>query len=168
MLWCLLLIIISGIVAVKDLSKAIDGYIHIASPGFQFLTDCTRFRRIYGWQGLLCYGMCLLSMLAFLVIAGFRLFNALSKPALMWTSGVAGILLLLALVAGRLTISEKGSDQVEELMNEKWKEEKQIAPEHNEEVDLYQSAVLCNRTLSFIIWHVVGILGASLILFFTL
>ena len=57
---------------------------------------------------------------------------------------------------------------VEELMDEKWKAEKRIAPEHNEEVDLYQSAVLCNRTLPFISWHIIGILGASLILFFTL
>lgn len=53
-------------------------------------------------------------------------------------------------------------------MDEKWKAEKRIAPEHNEEVDLYQSAVLCNRTLPFISWHIIGILGASLILFFTL
>lgn len=168
MLWCLLLIIISGIVAVKDLSKAIDGYIHIASPGFQFLTDCTRFRRIYGWQGLLCYSICLLSMLAFLVITGFRLFNALSKQVLIWTSGAVCTLLLLSLLANWLTIRSKGSDQVEELMDEKWKAEKRIAPEHNEEVDLYQSAVLCNRTLPFINWHIIGILGASLILFFTL
>ena len=168
MLWCLLLIIISGIVAVKDLSKAIDGYIHIASPGFQLITDCTRFRRIYGWQGLLCYSICLLSMLAFLVITGLRLFNALSKPVLIWTSGAVCILLLLSLLANWLTIRSKGSDQVEELMDEKWKAEKRIAPEHNEEVDLYQSAVLCNRTLPFIGWHIAGILGASLILFFTL
>lgn len=53
-------------------------------------------------------------------------------------------------------------------MDEKWKAEKRIAPEHNEEVDLYQSAVLCNRTLRFIGWHIAGILGASLILFFSL
>ncbi len=168
MLWCLLLLVIGGVVAIKDLSKAIDGYIHIASPGFQFLTDCTRFRRIYGWQSLLCYGTCLLSMWAFLVIAGFRLFNALSELTLIWTCGVASILLLLALVASKLTIRSKGSDQVEELMDEKWKAEKRIALEHNEEVDLYQSAVLCNRTLPFIGWHIAGILGASLILFFTL
>lgn len=168
MLWCLLFIVIGGIVAIKDLSKAIDGYIHIASPGFQVLTDCTRFRRIYGWQGLLCYSICLLSMLAFLIITGFRLFNSLSKPMLIWACGASCILLLLCLLVNWLTIRSKGSDQVEELMDEKWKEEKRIAPEHNEEVDLYQSAVLCNRTLPFISWHIVGILGASLILFFTL
>ena len=107
-------------------------------------------------------------MLAFLVITGFRLFNALSKPVLIWTSGAICILLLLSLLANWLTIRSKGSDQVEELMDEKWKAEKRIAPEHNEEVDLYKSAVLCNRTLRFIGWHIAGILGASLILFFSL
>ena len=168
MLLCLLFIIIGGVVAIKDLSRAIDGYIHIASPGFRFLTDCTRFRRIYGWQGLISYGVCLLTMSAFLVIAAFRLFNALSKPVLTWTCGAACILLLLSLLANWLTIRSKGSDQVEELMSEKWKEEKRIVPEHNEEVNLYQSAVLCNRTLHFFFWHIVGILGASLILLFTL
>lgn len=168
MLLCLLFIIIGGVVAIKDLSRAIDGYIHIASPGFRFLTDCTRFRRIYGWQGLICYGICLISILTFVVVAVFRLFNAISRPALIWICGVTGFLLLLALVASWLAIRSKGSDQVEELMNEKWKEEKRIVPEHNEEVDLYQSAVLCNRTLPFISGHFIGILGASLILFFTL
>lgn len=168
MLWCLLFIVIGGVVAIKDLSKAIDGYIHIASPGFRFLTDCTRLRRIYGWQGLISYGICLLTMSAFLVIAAFRLFNALSKPVLTWTCGIACILLLLSLLANKLIIPSKGSDQVEELMNEKWKEEKRVEPEHNEEVDLYQSAVLCNRTLPFVSGHFIGILGASLILFFTL
>ena len=33
----ILLIIVSGIVAVRDLSNVIDGCIHIASPGFRAL-----------------------------------------------------------------------------------------------------------------------------------
>ena len=55
----ILLIIVSGIVAVRDLSNVIDGCIHIASPGFRALKDCTRFRRMYGWLGMIFHGICL-------------------------------------------------------------------------------------------------------------
>lgn len=168
MLWYLLNILICGIVAVKDLSKAIDGYIDMANPEFQFLADCTIHRRTYGSHGLLCYGICMLTMLAFLVIAGFRLFGALTKPALLWTCGTSCILLLLTLLYSRLTIRSKGSDQVEPLMEEKWKGEKRIAPEHNEEVDLYRAAVRSNRTVLWLSWHLAGVLASSLILWISL
>ena len=164
----ILLIIVSGIVAVRDLSDVIDGYNHIASPGFQVLKDCTRFRLMYGWLGLIFHGICLLAISAFMVIAVLRLFNALSRPGAAWTCGAACLLLLLSLPASRLIIRSKGSDQVEMLMKEKWREEKQFAPEHDEEVNLYRSAILCNRSIPFIIWHLIGILGAGLILYFTL
>ncbi len=164
----ILLIIVSGIVAVRDLSDVIDGYNHIASPGFQVLKDCTRFRRMYGWLGLIFHGICLVAISAFMVIAVLRLFNALSRPGAAWTCGAACLLLLLSLPASRLIIRSKGSDQVEMLMKEKWMKEKQFAPEHDEEVNLYRSAILCNRSIPFIRWHLIGILGAGLILYFTL
>ena len=163
----ILLIIVSGIVAVRDLSDVIDSYNHIASPGFQVLKDCTRFRLMYGWLGLIFHGICLLAISAFMVIAVLRLFNALSRPGAAWTCGAASLLLLLSLPASRL-IRSKGSDQVEMLMKEKWMKEKQFAPEHDEEVNLYRSAILCNRSIPFIRWHLIGILGADLILYFTL
>lgn len=81
----ILLIIVSGIVAVRDLSDVIDSYNHIASPGFQVLKDCTRFRLMYGWLGLIFHGICLLAISAFMVIAVLRLFNALSRPGAAWT-----------------------------------------------------------------------------------
>lgn len=168
MILYLLIILISGIVAVKDLSKAIDGYIDIANPDFRFLTDCTIYRRTYGRHGLICYGVCMLTMLAFLVIAGFRLFGALTQAALLWTSGAICILLLLTMLYSQLTIRSKGSDQVEPLMMEKWKAEKRVAPEHNEEVDLYRAAVRSNRTVTWLSWHLAGVLLAGLILWFSL
>lgn len=167
MILSLLVIIICGIVAVKDLSKAIDGYIDVVNPGFRFLTDCTGFRRTYGRHGLFCYGVCMFTMLAFMVITGFGLFKALTRPALLWTCGAASFLLLLTLLFSWLTIRSKGSDQVEALMNEKWKEEKRIAPEHNEEVDLYRSAVRSNRTITWLFWHLAGILVAGLVISFS-
>lgn len=123
MILYLLIILISGIVAVKDLSKTIDGYIDIANPPFQFLTDCNRFRRSYGWNSLAGYGICMLSMLALFLVAVFRLFKALSRPALFWFVGMASILLLAGLLACWLTIRSKGSDQVEPLMEEKCRQE---------------------------------------------
>lgn len=40
MLWCLLFIVIGGVVAIKDLSKVIDGYIHSkGSDQVKELTD---------------------------------------------------------------------------------------------------------------------------------
>ena len=95
----ILLIIVSGIVAVRDLKNAIDGCIHIASPGFRALKDCTRFRRMYGWLGMIFHGICLLAISAFMVIAVLRLFNALSIPGAAWTCGAACLLLLLSLPA---------------------------------------------------------------------
>ena len=164
----LLIILISGIVAVKDLSKAIDGYIDIANPPFQFLTDCLQFRRSYGWNSLAGYGICMLSMLALFVVSAFRLFNALSRPALFWVIGIVCIPLLAGLLVCRRTIRSKGSDQVEPLMEEKWKAEKRVAPEHNEEVDLYRAAVRSNRTVTWLSWHMAGILATGLILLMTL
>ena len=117
-----MLIIVSGIVAVRDLSDVIDGYNHIASPGFQVLKDCTRFRRMYGWLGLIFHGICLLAISAFMVIAVLRLFNALSRPGAAWTCGASCLLLLLSLPASQLMTRSKGSDQVEMLMMEKWRE----------------------------------------------
>ena len=168
MILYLLIILISGIVAVKDLSKTIDGYIDMANPDFRFLTDCTIYRRTYGRHGLICYGVCMLTMLAFLVIAGFRLFGALTQAALLWTCGAICILLLLTMLYSQLTIRSKGSDQVEPLMMEKWKGEKRVAPEHNEEVDLYRAAVRSNRTVTWLSWHMAGILAAGLILWLSL
>ena len=100
----ILLIIVSGIVAVRDLSDVIDSYNHIASPGFQVLKDCTRFRLMYGWLGLIFHGICLLAISAFMVIAVLRLFNALSRPGAAGTCGAACLLLLLSLPASRLMI----------------------------------------------------------------
>ena len=168
MILYLLIILISGIVAIKDLSKAIDGYIDIANPDFRFLTDCTIYRRTYGRHGLICYGVCMLTMLAFLVIAGFRLFGALTQAALLWTCGAISILLLLTMLYSQLTIRSKGSDQVEPLMEEKWKGEKRVAPEHNEEVDLYRAAVRSNRTVTWLSWHMAGGLAAGLVLWISL
>lgn len=168
MLLYLLNILICGIVAVKDLSRAIDGYIDVVNPEFRLLTDCTTHRRAYGRHGLLCYGICMLAVLAFLVIAGFRLFGALSKPALLWTCGATCILLQLTLLYSRHIIRSKGSDQVEPLLMEKWTAEKHIAPEHNEEVDLYRAAVRSNRTITWLSWHLAGILATGLILWLTL
>ena len=168
MILYLLIILISGIVAVKDLSKTIDGYIDIANPPFQFLTDCNRFRRNYGWNSLAGYGICMLSMLALLLVSAFRLFKALSRPTLFWFVGVACILLLAGLLACWLTIRSKGSDQVEPLMEEKWKGEKRIAPEHNEEVDLYRAAVRSNQTITRLSWHLVGVLNGGLVLWISL
>jgi len=168
MILYLLIILISGIVAVKDLSKTIDGYIDIANPPFQFLTDCNRFRRNYGWNSFAGYGICMLSMLALFLVAVFRLFKTLSRPALFWFVGVASLLLLAGLLACWLIIRSKGSDQVEPLMEEKWKGEKRIAPEHNEEVDLYRAAVRSNRTVLWLSWHLAGVLASSLILWISL
>lgn len=171
MILYLLIILISGIVAVKDLSKTIDGYIDMANPDFRFLTDCTIYRRTYGRHGLICYGVCMLTMLAILVIlviAGFRLFGALTQVALLWTCGAISILLLLTMLYSQLTIRSKGSDQVEPLMEEKWKAEKRVAPEHNEEVDLYRAAVRSNQTITWLSWQLAGVLLAGLILWFSL
>lgn len=168
MILYLLIILISGIVAIKDLSKTIDGYIDMANPDFRFLTDCTIYRRTYGRHGLICYGVCMLTMLAFLVIAGFRLFGALTQAALLWTCETISIFLLLTMLYSQLTIRSKGSDQVEPLMDEKWKAEKRVAPEHNEEVDLYRAAVRSNRTVTWLSWHLAGVLLAGLILWLSL
>ena len=73
----ILLIIVSGIVAVRDLKNVIDGCIHIASPGFRALKDCTRFRRMYGWLGMIFHGICLLAISAFMVIAVLNAIRAL-------------------------------------------------------------------------------------------
>ena len=168
MILYLLIILLSGIVAVKDLSKAIDGYIDIANSPFQFLTDCIKFRRSYGWNSLAGYGICLLSMLALFIVSAFRLFKALSRPALFWVVGIACVFLLAGLLACRLTIRSKGSDQVEPLMEEKWKGEKCVAPEHNEEVDLYRAAVRNNQTITWLSWHLAGVLTGGLILWLSL
>ena len=168
MILYLLIILISGIVAVKDLSKAIDGYIDVANPPFQFLTDCIQFRRSYGWNSLAGYGICLLSMLALVIVSAFRLFNALSRPALFWVIGASCFLLLAGLLICRLTIRSKGSDQVEPLMMEKWNAEKRVAPEHNEEVDLYRAAVRSNQTITWLSWHLAGVVAAGLILWLSL
>ena len=168
MILYLLIILISGIVAVKDLSKTIDGYIDMANPPFQFLTDCIQFRQSYGWNGLAGYGICMLSMLALFVVSAFRLFNVLSRPAIFWVIGIVCILLLAGLMVCRLTIRAKGSDQVEPLMEEKWKAEKRVAPEHNEEVDLYRAAVRSNQTITWLSWHLAGVVAAGLILWLSL
>ena len=168
MILYLLIILISGIVAVKDLSKAIDGYIDMANPPFQFLTDCIQFRRSYGWNSLVGYGICLLSMLVLFIVSAFRLFNALSRPALFWTIAIASVLLLAGLLICWLTIRSKGSDQVEPLMMEKWNAEKRVAPEHNEEVDLYRAAVRSNRTVTWLSWHLAGVVAAGLVLWISL
>ena len=168
MILYLIISLLSGIVAIRDLSKVIDGYIDIANPPFQTLTDCNRFRRSYGWNSLAGYGICLLSMLALFLISLFRLFDVLSRSALSWTLDIVCFLLLAGLVVCGSIIHSKGSNQVAPLMEEKWKEEKVIAPEHNEEVDLYRSAVRSNRTVSCLSWHMTGVLVAGIILWLSL
>lgn len=168
MILYLLIILISGIVAVKDLSKAIDGYIDVANPEFLVLFDMNLFRRKYGKNSLFSYTFCLLSMLSVMVAAGLRLFRALDLSLLLWLLGISFALLIVRLIISRHAIKNDGSDQVERQLKEKWEKEKRVAPEHNEEVDLYRAAVRSNRTVTWLSWHLAGIIAAGLILLMTL